>query len=154
MEVIIKKPSEISEKILNEIFDLIEQGSQIQGDKAAIIMRLKNAVLISYIVDQDRIISTATLKNPSDNYRTKVFTSANAEIFLPKYKNELGYIVTAANREGEKLCQKLLLAFMPLIADHKIFATTRKQSMIHILEKFGFKITGEMYNLDLFVLVN
>lgn len=154
MEVIIKRPSEISDKELNEILDLIEQGSQIPGNKADIIMRIKSAELISYISDEGRIISTATLKNPSDNYRKKVFTSAKADGILPAYKNELGYIATAKNRQGEKLCQKLLLAFIPLIADYKIFATTRKQSMIHVLGKFGFKITGEKYNLDLFLLVN
>jgi predicted GNAT family N-acyltransferase len=154
MEVIIKTPSEISEKEMNEIFDLIDQGSQIPGDRATIFMRLKSAVLISFILDEGKIVSTATLKNPSDSYRKKVFKSANAESIVQMYKNELGYIVTAKNREGEKLCQKLLFVFFPLIAEYTIFATTRKQSMMHILGKFGFKVTGEKYNLDLSLLVN
>lgn len=154
MEVIIKKPSEISEKILSEILALIEQGSQIPGDKEVIMVRLKNSVLISYILDDGKIVSTATLKYPSENYRKKVFTGANALNILPDYKYELGYIVTDENREGEKLCQKLLSAFIPLIFQYKMFATTRKESMTYILSKFGFKLTGEMYNLDLSLLVN
>ena len=154
MEIIIKKPSEVLGNEMKQILDLIGYGAQIQGDYEAIINRLKNAVFIGFIFDEGNIIATATLKNPSESYRKKVFESAKAEHFLPEYKYELGYIVTAGDREGEKLCQKLLTAFFPLISKYKMFATTRKDSILHILSKFGFKPTGETYNSDLSLLVN
>jgi hypothetical protein len=154
MEVIIKKPSEVSENEINQIVHLIDEGSQIQGDIEAIKLRLKNSVFISYILDGGEIITTATLKNPIESYRKKVFESAKFDSYMQDYQYEIGYIVTAKNREGEKLCQKLLSAFFPLITNYKMFATTRKESMIHILGKFDFKVAGEKYNTELSLLVN
>ena len=154
MEVIIKKPSEVSENELNQIASLINKGEQIQGGIEQIKLRLSNAAYISFIADKGAIITTAALKNPADSYKKKVFDSAKFLSSLPEYKYELGYIATAENRQGEKLCQKLLSAFIPMIAKHKMFSTTRKESMIHILGKFGFSPVGEKYSTDLSLLVN
>lgn len=154
MEVIIKQPCEISQEELNQIVNLINQGSQIQGDAEEIKARINNSVFVSFIIDDGEIICTATLKNPAESYRKKVFDAAKFESHLSEYKHELGYIVTASGREGEKLCQKLLSAFFPLIAKYKMFATTRKESMIHILGKFDFLPVGVKYNTDLSLLAN
>lgn len=154
MEVIIKKPSEISENELMQIIALINTGEQIQGDNEQLKIRLLNAAYISFITSNGEIITTATLKNPAESYKEKVFESASVKGRTKEYTHELGYIVTASHREKEKLCQKLLSAFYPLIADHKIFATTRKDSVIHILGKFGFSAAGIKYNEDLTLLLN
>ena len=34
-----------------------------------------------------------------------------------------------------------------------MYATTRKESMKHILSKFGFRQTGRIYNIDLSLLI-
>lgn len=154
MEVIIKRPSEISEIEMAQILDLIEQGLQINGERAVIAQRLRNAVFIGFISDEGRIVSTATLKNPADSYRGKVFASANAEDKVQLYNKELGYIVTAKDREGEKLCQKLLGTFFPFIAHFKIFATTCKDAMVHVRRKFGLSPVGKHYSGDLQLLTN
>lgn len=154
MEIIIKKPAEVSKNEMDQILYLIGHGEQIQGDYETITNRLMNAVFISFISEKAKIIATATLKNPAKSYAKKVFESAKAENLLQEYKHELGYIVTAGDREGEKLCQKLLTAFFPLIGGYKMYATTRKDSIIHILKKFGFRTAGEKYNSDLTLLVN
>ncbi|MFH6961679.1 hypothetical protein ACHRVK_03745 [Flavobacterium plurextorum] len=154
MDITIKKPSEVSAKEMHQILDLIAHGAQIQADYEATALRLTNAVFISFISEEDRIIATATIKNPAKNYAKKVFESAKAEELLSEYKYELGYIVTASGREGENLCQKLLTAFFPFIDSRKMYATTRKDAMIHILKKFGFRTAGEKYNSDLTLLIN
>jgi hypothetical protein len=154
MEIVIKKPSEISEIEMAQILDLIQQGSQIVGERDVIAQRLKNASFIGFISDDGRIISTATLKNPADSYRTKVFTNAGVDSLEKIYKYELGYTVTAKDREGEKLCQTLLTSLYSLIRDYKIFATSRKESIIHILGKYGFEVAGNNYNRDLSLLIN
>ncbi|GAA6765724.1 hypothetical protein AAFH68_16620 [Flavobacterium sp. CGRL1] len=154
MDIIIKRPFELSEKEIYQIIDLIESGSQIQGIRETINRRLRNAVLISFILDNDKIVATATLKNPAETYQKKVFKEAESDADITTYKYELGYIVTASSREGEKLCQKLLAVFFPKIAAYKMFATTRKAEMVHILGKYGFSRTGIIYNLNLCLLVN
>ena len=154
MEIVIKKPSEISEIEMAQILDLIQQGSQIVGERDVIAQRLMNASFIGFISDDARIISTATIKNPADSYRKKVFGKANAEDKMHLYSKELGYIVTAKDCQTEKLCQRLLESFVPLIAQSKIFATTRKDAMIHVLHKFGFLAVGDRYDDDLQLLTN
>ncbi len=99
------------------------------------------------------IISTATLKNPLASYRQKVFENAKVEINNNGIK-ELGYISTLKNYEGKGFCQKLLKRFFEVIPFQPIYATTRKQSMIHILGKFCLKVEGQTYNSDLCLLTN
>ncbi|MGQ2981845.1 hypothetical protein [Flavobacterium sp.] len=154
MDVVIKKPVEVSEHEMEQIVLLIIQGNQIQGDVDTIKQRLANSVYIGFIIEEGQIVSTATLKSPVESYRAKVFVSAKAEAYKPIYKYELGYIVTAKKHEGRKLCQDLLTAFYQIIASKKIFATTRKESIKHILGKYGFINIGEKFNGDLFLLVN
>lgn len=154
MGVIIKQPAAILEEEMIQIVNLINQGSQVQGNSRELRNRINNSAFVSFIIEDGKIISMAALKNPADSYKRKVFEAAQFLSNLHEYKYELGYIVTAENRQGEKLCQKLLSEFIPLIANYKMFATTRKESMVHILGKFGFLPVGVQYNTDLSLLVN
>jgi predicted GNAT family N-acyltransferase len=154
MDKVIKRPSEVTENEMKQIVELVMDGGQIQGNSAVLKSRLDSSEYISFIKDEDKIVSTATLKNPVDSYRKKVFKSANVESLEKVYKYELGYIVTVKDREGEKLCQSLLTTIYPIISEYKMFATTRKESVKHILGKFGFKIAGNNYNEDLSLLIN
>jgi predicted acetyltransferase len=69
-----------------------------------------------------------------------------------KYEKELGYITTHPNYEGEGHCKDLLKTFFSKISSQSIFATTRKPAMVHILSKFGFQQTGNIYNKNLILL--
>lgn len=151
MTTIIDIPKNISKDLLPKLLDLIETGSQV--DPEGLEERIMNADLIAILVDNDKIVTTATLKNPLTSYRYKVFKSAGVDNEKENYKKELGYIVTHPDYEGQKLCQKLLSELVNKIGTHNIFATTRKQSMIHILNKYGFNKTGTTYNKDLHLLI-
>lgn len=144
--IVITKPTEISEKHLQQIIDLVVTGGQIKHK--GLREKFLRADLIAYQIQVNDIICTATLKNPNSSYRTKVFNSAKAEK-SSLYEKELGYIATHPDFEGQGHCKKLLKYFIPKISKHTIFATTRKPAMVHILEKFGFHQTGKIYNHDL-----
>ena len=101
------------------------------------------------MMDGDKIVSTATLKNPRDAYQTGVFESAGVASDKEWYNKELGYIATDKKYEGNRLCQKLLAELIPLIKNQSLFATTRKPSMAHILAKHGFEKLGNTYKKDL-----
>lgn len=151
METIITKPNEVSADYIMQILDLLDQGNQIS--MKGIEKRLMKADLIAVIVDCDKVLATACLKNPQPNYKKTVFESANAGDAESQFEKELGYIVTRPGFEGRKLCQKLLSVFIPQINDFNLFATTRKDSMIHILSKFGFNKSGEPYKDGLILLL-
>jgi predicted GNAT family N-acyltransferase len=147
MTTIIDIPDNISKDLLAQLLKLIETGSQV--DPEGLEERIMNAELIALLVDNDKIVTTATLKNPLISYRNKVFKSAGVDNDKENYKKEIGYIVTHPDYEGKKLCQQLLKEFIPDIDTHNIFATTRKPSMSYILGKYGFKKSGITYNKDL-----
>ncbi|MFH6988477.1 hypothetical protein ACHRVW_12100 [Flavobacterium collinsii] len=143
METIIRKPNKVSADYMMQILDLLDQGNQLSIK--GIEKRLIKADLIAMIVDGDKVLTVAALKNPEPNYKRTVFKSAGAGDIEPQFEKELGYIVTHPEFEGQKLCQKLLSIFIPQINGSNLFATTRKDSVIHILGKFGFSKVGEPY---------
>ena len=151
MKTIIDNPTKLSKELITQLLELIENGSQV--DSNGLYDRIMRAELIAIRFDNNVIVTTATLKNPFDSYRKKVFTGAGIAIDTAAYNKELGYIVTNPKYEGKKHCQALLEAFMPVIAHTRIFATTRKSAMIHILSKYGFTIAGTSYNEDLQLLL-
>ncbi len=152
MEIKICKPNEIEEIFLSQIIDLIVQGGQIKSDRSGIRLLLSMADYIAFKHINNLVISTATLKNQYPSYKEKVFTLANSK-YSDRYNKELGYIVTNPDFQNQGHCQHLLEAFFNLIKTHSIYATTRKPSMIHILNKLGFRQSGQVYNQDLTLLV-
>ena len=152
MEIRISKPNEISEEYLSQIIDLIVRGGQIRSDKHGIRELIILADFIAYKLYNEIVICTATLKNPYPEYRVKVFNLAGVKSD-DTYLKELGYIVTRPEFENQGHCQNLLDSFFRLISHNSIYATTRKLSMIHILNKHGFRQTGTTYNQDLNLLI-
>ncbi|WP_159728009.1 hypothetical protein [Sphingobacterium sp. 18053] len=150
MKTIIERPENIDKILLDQLIDLIEQGGQVQ--RSYIEKGIENADLIALLVENNVIISSATLKNPLKSYKERVFQQAGVGKFNKEGLKELGYIVTNSKYEGQRLCQKLLNEFLKKIHTNQIFATTRKESMIHILEKFEFKKMGQSYKVDLHLL--
>ena len=152
MEIKICKPNEIEEIFLCQIIDLIVNGGQIKSDRSGIRLLLSLADYVAFKHIGNLVISTATLKNQYTTYKEKVFSLANA-MYSDRYNKELGYIVTNPDFQNQGHCQDLLETFFNQIKTHSIYATTRKASMIHILNKLGFRQSGQIYNQDLTLLV-
>lgn len=151
MKTIIDKPTNIDKDLLNQLIDLVEKGDQVQRNY--IERGIKTADLIALYVLNDVILSSATLKNPLKSYKDSVFQLAEVEKLNNDSIQELGYIITNPEHEGQKLCQRLLTEFFKIIGEKQMIATTRKPSMAHILSKFGFEKIGHKYKVDLELLV-
>lgn len=152
MKILIDSPRNIDKEILIELIDLIVAGGQVK--RAFIEKGIKNADLIAIMFDSNIIVSSATLKNPNTSYKRKVFDLANCSSLKSHlYNKELGYIVTNPDYESRGYSQILLNHFLRSISNEKIFATTRKPAMVHILEKFNFIKAGKAYNGDLELLL-
>lgn len=152
MELVIESPKNLNPEILNKLIFLVHEGGQIPHPER-IKDRILKADFVAMYLDNGEIASTATLKNPNEHYKESVFADAGSDMPFENYTKELGYIITSKEYEGQKLCQRLLTEIMPEVSKHKVFATTRKASMAHILQKNGFKKEGNLYkdNLELFV---
>lgn len=150
MELIVTNPKKLDQSLLDKLSILISEGGQIPHGFEE---RILKADFVALFLDNENIISTATLKNPNTNYKLSVFKSAKSGKSADLYIKELGYIVTNPKYEGQKLCQQLLDKIMPQISKHNVFATTRKASMAHILSKYGFKEDGQIYKGDLSLFV-
>lgn len=150
MEILIREPKDIIEEHFNQIIDLIVYGGQIK--RYGLTKRILSADLVAYKLQGNKVICTATIKNPYTSYKEKVFSSAKVENSI-SYDKELGYIVTHSEFENKGHCKDLLSNFFPFIIQNSIYATTRKPSMIHILTKNGFTKVGIAYNKDLSLLI-
>lgn len=151
MKLIVDKPENISQYLLNQLIDLVVGGGQV---KRHFVERGINAAdVIGMYISDNIILSSATLKNPLKAHIDDVFHQARVNNFNFDSYKELGYIVTNPQYEGQKLCQKLLKDFFEILEVRQMFATTRKPEMIHILSKFGFKPIGKTFNNDLTLLV-
>jgi|SRR5690606_7494044 len=151
MKIVIDKPSNIDKHLLNQLIDLVDNGGQVQRNY--IERGIETADLIALYVLNGVILSSATLKNPLKSYKERVFELAQVDKLNIDTLQELGYIITNPEYEGQKLCQHLLTEFLKIIGEKQMFATTRKPSMVHILSKFGFEKIGHTYQVDLELLV-
>lgn len=152
MEIRISKPHDIDEEYLSQIVDLIVRGGQIKGNSQSIRILISQADLVGFVMLEEIVICTATLKNPYQEYKEKVFNLADVDS-SNNYHKELGYIVTHPDFENQGHCQQLLTTIFYKIRSQPIYATTRKPSMIHILGKLGFRRSGNLYNHDLSLLI-
>jgi hypothetical protein len=150
MKIIINTPAQINDNNLNQIINLIIQGGQVTTK--GLLDRIQRADFIAYKLEDNKVICTASLKNPNKTYIANVFDSAEIKKDLD-YKKELGYIATHKDFENKGHCQELLKIFFDHISNNLIFATTRKPSMIHILEKFEFTKIGKIYNNNIQLLI-
>jgi len=148
MKLIIQPAANLPSSVFKKLIPLIGEGGQIP-DLELLKQRIIEADFIAMFLDGENIATTATLKNPIDNYKNDVFQSAESKIRSLEYSKELGYIVTNPDYKNQKLCQKLLTEIMPQVLKYNVFATTRKAAMAHILKKWGFQKEGKTYKGDL-----
>jgi predicted GNAT family N-acyltransferase len=151
LKLIIDKPANLSQTIKDQVLHLVTLGEQVKPAFAKV--GIHRAELIGVVMEKDLVISTCCLKNPTANYRDSVFAGSKCVENPEDFTYELGYIATYPGHEGKGFCQRLLKDFFPLINQSPAFATTRKASMAHILGKYGFVKTGEIFKNDLELLV-
>ncbi len=145
------KPDKLESFQFEQVIELIKSGGQINVNDLKV--RLLNADLIAIKETDGQVIGTATIKNPLNTYVNNVFKSAKV-LNDGKFNKELGYIATHPKYEGQGHCKDLLNKFHPYFLGLNVFATTRKDSIIHILDAFNFKKVGVIYKEDLNLLLH
>lgn len=146
-KIVIAEPSEFIVELKAQMLHLVVTGGQVKEDLAK--TGIYRAMLVGIVLLDDRVISTCCLKVPFKNYRKNIFTLAKSSAEATHYTYELGYIATHPDHEGRGLCQKLLNEFFPRVSGYKMFATTRKDAMEHVLGKYLFNRSGNVFKDDL-----
>ena len=135
-------PLALREEHLKQIIDLIVQRGEIK--RSGLKEKIMHAEWVAYLKHGEQIICTATLKNPSKAYKSRIFNAANVKTML-NFDKELGYAATDRAFEGQGKCQALLHNFMEHLMGYHIYAITKEPAMVHILQKLKFAPVGETY---------
>lgn len=145
MELYLKKYSELSQIEISQIKNLIIEGDEVNVN--TLTERLSNAERISFYIENEEIISTATIKIPTANYKKNTFINSKANVAFDNFEFELGYISTNINYRGQKLASKLCKELCALYSNHNIFSTTRidNEPMKSILLQNDFKEIGNEF---------
>lgn len=145
MELYLKKYSELSQIEINQIKNLIIEGDEVNVN--TLTERLSNAERISFYLEDEEIISTATIKIPTANYKKNTFINSKSNVAFDNFEFELGYISTNINFRGQKLASKLCKELCALYSKHNIFSTTRidNEPMKLILLQNDFKEIGNEF---------
>ena len=142
MEDFIKKYVELTSTEIKQIEDLIIKGGEV--DSQTLSERLSHTERISFFKENDKIIATASIKIPTDNYKSKTFIRSKTNKNNSDFLFELGYVSTDENYQGQKLASNLCSKLCELYSNHNVFSTTRvdNESMKSILSKNNFNETG------------
>lgn len=145
MQLYLKKYSELSQIEIIQIKSLIIEGDEVNANTLS--ERLSNAERISFYVENEEVISTASIKIPTANYKKDTFINSKANEDFDNFEFELGYISTNINFRGQKLASKLCKELCALYSNHNIFSTTRidNEPMKSILSQNNFKEIGNEF---------
>lgn len=145
-QIKIIKPDDCSSELLEVFYDIVLSGKQIP--EKFIAGGLKRSDFLAYCLSNDKIVGVASIKNPTDNYRTSVFTKAKVPHLADKYDLEIGYAVTLEQHRGNGISPKLINSLINHCSLNSFYATTKNDSMRKILDKLSFEKAGSDYEND------
>lgn len=139
----ILKPSECSLEEIQAFHDLVLKGRQVNPD--TLMDTIKNCALLGFIYNEDSIISIASIKNPNDGYKRKIFRSAKVEELANEITYEVGHAYTVPEHRKKGHHFALLNALIEHLPNERFYATTKNQEVPSLLLKAGFEQVGSPY---------
>lgn len=136
-------PKDCSTDEINSFYNLVAQGGQVNIETLKSTI-LSAAYLAFKIVDKE-IVSVASIKQPLEGYKTKVFKKAGVESLSKKYKYELGHAFTLERHRRKGYSQELLNGLLAYLPQEYFYATTKNENVPAMLQQAGFVETGNGY---------
>lgn len=139
LNIKILKPSQTSTVEKKNFVKLVNAGGEVNS--ITLEKNVDNAEFLAFAYIENVLVGVAALKNPSDAYKNKVFSSANVENLVSKYNYEVGYIYVDPTYRGLGIFSKLATALLEK-QKTKIYLTTHSNNLpiIQTYKKLGFKI--------------
>lgn len=140
----IKKPSECSKQEVENFFDLVKKGDEVQthGLKGLI----DKAIFLAFHYEKSALVGVVGLKQPNKSYKDKIFRKAGVPQESDNYDYEIGWAFTEIEYRGHRICPNLVDKLISKSPSQNIYATTKNESMKKILKRKGFKKNGHKYN--------
>jgi predicted GNAT family N-acyltransferase len=140
------KPDNCNEDQLKMFYDIVVEGKQVNPN--GLLNRIKDADYLSFCELNNEIVGVASIKNPDKNYKKDIFKKANVEKFADNFDYEIGYAVTKETHRRKGISEQLIKSLMDKSTSKSFYATTKNDSMRHLLEKIGFAKLGDNYTND------
>ena len=149
MIIYIKNIDTLSEKQFEFVYKLISKSGEIKID--TLKQHLKDTALIAYAKFNSKIVGTAAIKKPTDEYFDSVFIKSNSPFDYNFFKYELGYVFVQPQFRGQRIALKLCKRLCDYYICQNLYSTVRSNNfpMHSILKKNGFSESGkEFYNRE------
>jgi hypothetical protein len=156
------RPGDLQTNDLLEIERVVLEGGEVSP--ANVRERLEQAALIARLRDGNAVLAVAVLKRPALSYVQRLIKKSSYPGLSGEFL-ELGYISVLRQHQDKKLGKQITAEIVKQVSSEtshvKLFATTRKDSVRHILSLNGFHQEGQQWpskehpgsNLDLWVLI-
>jgi RimJ/RimL family protein N-acetyltransferase len=142
----IKKPSDCSQKDIDDFYELVLKGGQVEpaGLKERIRRRGR---LLAFHYDENDLVGVVGLKKPNEGYKEMIFRKAGVPEEKDNYVLEVGWAFTMKAYRGRGICPRLIHGIFDSTKSQSFFATAHLDNIsVHrVLEKTGFKKIGEPY---------
>jgi hypothetical protein len=154
--------NELQTNDLLEMERVVLEGGEVSP--ANVRDRLQQAALIAQLRDGDAVLAVAAVKRPAQSYVERLGKRSSYPGLSGDFL-ELGYISVLPQHQNKKLGKLITAEIVKQVSAEtpglKLFATTRKDSVRHILSLNGFHQEGSQWpsrehpgsNLDLWVLI-
>ena len=136
-------PADCSKKQLQEFHDLVISGNQVQAE--GLPERIASAALLAFAHVDGQLAGVASIKNQKRSYITGIFLKAKVPRLAENFDHEIGYAVTHKDFRRRGISRDLIRHFMDSKPEARFYATTKNEDMRTLLEKSGFKKTGQSY---------
>jgi len=138
-----KRPEDIPPKTLDQIRDLIEEGSGV--GTSWIRENLRDAFLIGYAEHEGKVVGTSTHKYPKEAYRKKI--EAATHLDLDGYL-ERGYTAVKADYRGAGIGGRLIRGLIERSEGKRIYVTIRMDNVppLKMTYKEGMILAGKFIN--------
>jgi GNAT superfamily N-acetyltransferase len=138
-----KRPEEISPETLNQIRDLIREGSGV--GTSWVSENLKKAFLIGYAEHEGKVVGTSTHKTPKEAYRRKI--EAVTGLDLRGYL-ERGYTAVKADYRNSGIGGRLIRGLIERSPGQKVYVTIRMDNTppLKMTHKEGLVLAGTFIN--------
>jgi GNAT superfamily N-acetyltransferase len=141
------KPSDMTADERQEFADLVRLGGEVATQ--GLPERIDRAITLITLRKDEALVGVAAIKAPSDDYRHDQFTKAGVPERANDYPTELGWIVVHEQYRGEGYARMLVETALAAAVDNGVYATTKSESIRHILPDYGFIIQGSGYASEL-----
>jgi GNAT superfamily N-acetyltransferase len=138
-----KRPQEIPPETLDQIRDLIQEGSGVGTSWVA--ENLQQAFLIGYAECEGQVVGTSTHKYPKAAYRQKIEAAIGLD--LSGYL-ERGYTAVASEYRGSGIGGRLIRGLIEHSPGQKVYVTIRMDNTppLKMTHKEGMMLAGTFLN--------